>query len=71
MAEEPENLTLVFLRRMDIKLDRIIDDLQDLKVRVTNLEENMAGMNRRMDRIEVRLDRMERRLDLIEPAHGT
>ena len=68
MADEPDNLTLVYLRRLDDKMDRIIDDLQDLKVRVTSLEENQAGLQRRMDRFEIRLERIERRLDLVE-AH--
>jgi hypothetical protein len=70
---EPENLTLVYLRRIDEKLDRVIADVQDLKVRVTLLEERfatqeaaIAGVNRRIDRVEQRLDRIERRLDLVE-----
>jgi predicted nuclease with TOPRIM domain len=69
MAETPDNLIFEYLRRLDGKLDRVIDDLSDLKVRVTNLEEGLAGVNRRLDRIEVRLDRVERRLDLTEQPH--
>ena len=65
MAEEPENIVLVILRRIDTKLDRLIDDVQDLKVRVTALEEGQAGINRRLDRVELRIDRIERRLDLV------
>ena len=77
MAEEPESLVVRLLQqmhekqnRLEAKMDRLIDDTQDLKIRVTNVEENMAGMNRRLDRLELRIDRIERRLDLIEPAHG-
>lgn len=69
MATEPDNLVLVYLRRLDEKMDRVIDDVHDLKVRMTSLEEAVAGINRRMDRFEVRLDRIERRLDLSEMAH--
>jgi hypothetical protein len=53
-------------RRTDAKLDRIIDDLADLKVRTTNTEEGLAGVNRRLDRLDVRMDRIERRLDLTD-----
>jgi hypothetical protein len=66
MADEPDNIVLVYLRRIDEKLDRLIDDVQDLKVRVTALEEGQAGINRRLDRIEMPVERVERRLDLVE-----
>jgi predicted nucleic acid-binding Zn-ribbon protein len=66
MVEEPDNIVLVMLRRMDGKLDRIIEDVQNLKVRMTSVEEGLVGVNRRVDRIEERLDRIERRLDLTE-----
>jgi hypothetical protein len=68
MAEEPDNIVLVMLRRMDQKLDRLIDDVADLKMRVTAVEEGQNGINRRLDRLELRVDRIERRLDLSE-AH--
>ena len=38
MSEEPDNLVLVYLRRIDGKIDRLIEDVQDLKHRVTSLE---------------------------------
>ncbi|MBX9908616.1 MAG: hypothetical protein K2Z25_07870 [Beijerinckiaceae bacterium] len=66
MADEPDNIVLVMLHRMDGKLDRIIEDVQNLKVRMTSVEEGLVGVNRRVDRIEERLDRIERRLDLTE-----
>jgi predicted nucleic acid-binding Zn-ribbon protein len=73
MADETDNLTLQRLRRMDIKLDRVVDDVQELKVRMTTVKERLAsvelsiaGANRRIDRVEMRLDRIERRLDLVE-----
>jgi predicted nuclease with TOPRIM domain len=69
MVDAPDNLIFEYLRRLDAKLDRIIDDLNDLKVRVTNLEEGLAGVNRRLDRIEIRLDRVERRLELADVPH--
>ena len=63
MSDQPDNILLIYLRR----LDQGQQDMRDLKLLMTNLEENMAGMNRRLDRVEQRLDRIERRLDLVEP----
>jgi uncharacterized coiled-coil protein SlyX len=83
MSGEPENLILVYLRRIDEKLDRVIADVGDLKTRLTAVEERVArldwrfadsevaiaGVNRRLDRVEARLDRIEKRLDLVEMPH--
>ena len=69
MVDEPENVILSLLRRMDAKLDRVIDDVQDLKVRMTAVEEALVGVHRRLDRLEVRVERIERRLDLVDAAH--
>ena len=75
MSDEPDNIIHVLLRRLDAKLDRIIDDVGDLKARMTGVELELARLsmrvaetNARIDRIEVRLDRIERRLDLVEDA---
>ncbi|MBV8449955.1 MAG: hypothetical protein JO124_18405 [Hyphomicrobiales bacterium] len=68
MADEPESLLLRPLRRMDEKLDRLIDDVHDVKLRLTVVEEGLAGVNRRVDRVETRLDRIEKRLELVD-AH--
>jgi len=72
MADEPDNLVLAYLRRLDEKVDRVLGDLQDLKHRVTSLGRqvadirmDMVAMSARMDRIEIRLDRIERRLELV------
>jgi archaellum component FlaC len=69
MAGEPDNMVLMLLRRIDERTQRMAEDLQDLKVRVTHVEEGLAGVNRRMDRLEQRVERIERRLDLVEPSH--
>jgi hypothetical protein len=66
MMPEPDNVVLVYLRRIDEKVDRVIDDVRDIKFRVTNLEEGQARINRRLDGVETRLDRIERPLDLVE-----
>ncbi len=65
MADEPDNIVLVMLRRIDEKIDRMAFDVHELKVRMTSLEERMSSLDRRMDRLEDRVDRIERRLDLV------
>ena len=72
---EPENLHLLRemrdenrqrFNRLDEKLDRVGADLRDLKIRMTNVEEGLAGVNRRIDRMDERLERVERRLELTD-----
>ena len=72
MSEGPDNLILVYLRRIDEKIDRLEVGQADLSRRVTSLEAKVAllhgdfaGQSERIDRIEQRLDRIERRLDII------
>ena len=66
MADQPDNLVLALLRRIDERTERMADDLHDLKVRVTSVEEGLSGVNRRLDRVEIRIDRIERRLEISE-----
>ena len=72
MSDEPENLILVYLRRIDEKIDRLSDDIGDLRQRVTSLDEqaarirgDMVAMSSRIDGVRQRLDRIERRFDLV------
>jgi hypothetical protein len=60
------NLTHEYLKRIDAKLDRVLEEMHEVKVRLTSLEENGAVTSRRLDRIDGRLDRIEKRLDLVE-----
>ena len=71
MSEEPENLMLVYLRRIDQRTERLEEDMRDIKRRVTAVEEGIAVLNHgyagvqlRMDRLEDRIGRIERRLEL-------
>jgi archaellum component FlaC len=66
MADEPDHVVLILLRRIDERTQRMAEDLQDLKVRATAVEEGLAGVNRRIDRLEQRIERIERRLDLAD-----
>ena len=69
MANEPDNIVLQYMRRFDEKLDRVVDEMLDVKVRLTAVEEGLAGINRGLDRLEGRVERIERRLDLVELPH--
>lgn len=80
MSDEPENLVLVYLRRLDTKVDAIKDDLQDVKVRLNRLEntlitfrreqtndaEGVAHLEARFDRFGERLARIEKRLEITD-----
>ena len=77
-------LLLEHLKRLQSGQARLIEDVGDLKLRMTALEESnatmahaqatmaqsIAGQSKRMDRIENRLDRIERRLDLADTPAG-
>ncbi len=73
MSDEPENLTLRYLRRIDEKLDRVITKQDEHSMRVSLLEQSVAHLNVsiaelsvRMDNFDRRVSRIERRLDLVE-----
>ncbi len=66
MAESQDNIVLVYLRRLDEKVDRLADDMREVKARLGILEQQYASVSSRIDRIEARLERIERRLDLQE-----
>ncbi|MBV8393881.1 MAG: hypothetical protein JOY81_11930 [Alphaproteobacteria bacterium] len=74
---QPENLTLVMLRRIDQKLDRVLETLHDHAVRLTRLDESNAGTKKDLAlqaehfaHIEVRMDRIVDRLSVIEKRLG-
>jgi archaellum component FlaC len=69
MADQPDNIVLALLRKIDQRTERMAEDLQDLKVRVTSVEEGLAGVNRRLDRLEHRVERIEQRLELSDASH--
>ena len=69
MADESDSLILTYLRRIDAKVDRLTDDVRDLKICMTGVEEAVVGLQRRMDRPEARVERVERRLDLVDMPH--
>ncbi len=80
MTETVENLVLEHLKRVQAGQDRIERKLEELVVRVGQLELGLAGLRRdfahsdetgagmsvRLDRLAERLDRIERRLELVD-----
>ena len=68
MAEEPENLVLHYLRRIDTRLDGMAADIRELKTTVAGILQVLASHDNHMLRMEVRLERIENRLDLHDPA---
>ena len=77
MTDVPENLTLLYLRRLDSKVNQILATQGDhgrrltaLKVAVGNLAStemsHYANTAMRIDQMSDRIDRIERRLDLKE-----
>ncbi len=66
MSDQPENLALVYLRRIDAKLDKLQTDIPEIKERLGFLEGTYASVSRRVDRMDDRLERIERRLDLVD-----
>lgn len=75
---DSENLTLVYLRRIDEKVDRIDNKLSDLTLRVNEVHLSVIALRRdqvqdaeitahiqtRMDKMQSELDRLSRRLDI-------
>jgi hypothetical protein len=59
MSDQPENMVLVFLRRLDQKMDRVIDDLSDLKLRVSTLESRVSSLAGAVARIEGSVARLD------------
>ncbi|WP_395944663.1 hypothetical protein [Brevundimonas sp.] len=80
MSRDPENLTLVFLRRIDAKIDALGLDVRELKERVSGVELGQTSIRRDLatlaetdvrlqasfDRMREDVTRIQRRLDLYE-----
>ncbi len=77
MTDQPDNPMLVYLRRLDAKIDPLIETQGDHGRRLTSLETavghlaateagHYAKTMPRIDGLSSRLDRVERRLELSE-----
>jgi len=84
MADEPENLALVYLRRIDAKVDSLAGDLHEVRDRLTAVEIALAGIRRdigglaetdarlqaSVDRLRDEMTRVNRRLDISDQPQG-
>jgi predicted nucleic acid-binding Zn-ribbon protein len=66
MVEDPENLVLTYLRRLDEKVDRLAEDMREVKSRIGILESQYANVSNRLDRLDERMGRIENRLGLAD-----
>jgi polyhydroxyalkanoate synthesis regulator phasin len=66
MTDGPENLVLTCLRRIDEKVDRLAEDMREVKSRLGILESQYASLSNRLDRLDERVGRLENRLGLTE-----
>lgn len=80
MSSEPDNLVLVYLRRLDAKVDRVIETQGEVVYRLGRLEEGMARFRRdqsgdaetvahvqaQVDRLREQVERINRRLDIVD-----
>lgn len=61
-----ENLVLEHLRAIRSSVERLTDDMQEVKQRLGILEHQYASISTRLDRLDDRVLRIEKRLDLVE-----
>ena len=66
MTDEAANLILERLRRMDAKLDTVLDEIREPRLRMTAVEVHAGAINGRLDRLDDRVSRIEKRLDLVD-----
>jgi hypothetical protein len=61
MADEPE---IRMLRTMDIKLDRVLREVQALKAHSVAIEDGLVALRKDIQNLDERVARTETRLDL-------
>ena len=66
MANEPENLVLACLQRIDEKVDRLRDDVRELKTGLNGVRRDLIALAAADARVELMVDRQGERLDKIE-----
>jgi archaellum component FlaC len=66
MSPATESLILEHLRAIRTTLDRLSEDMQEVKGRLGILETQYASVSNRLDRIDDRVHRIELRLELVE-----
>lgn len=63
MADDAADLTRDFLNRVNRKLDWLMEETRDMKMRLSLIEQRLTILDTRLDRFEVRAERLEQRVD--------
>lgn len=66
MPSAEDETTFAYMLRIDEKVDRLAEDMREVKSRLGILESQYASLSNRLDRIDERVGRMENRLGLID-----
>lgn len=61
-----DNLVLEHLRSIRGTVERLAEDMIEVKQRLGILEQQYASVSSRLDRVDERVQRIEKRLDLID-----
>ncbi len=62
MASKPDNIILSYLQRIECKLDRVGEDVRELKTRMTAVNDRLIAVIGSMDSIDRRLGNIESRM---------
>ncbi|TDH61619.1 hypothetical protein E2C06_15950 [Dankookia rubra] len=65
MSDGPDSLIMVYLRRLDERMDRVTADVQEVKARMTSVEQQVANLAATQ---ASQYAILSTRLDLVEPA---
>ncbi|MEM7653669.1 MAG: hypothetical protein AAF220_10870 [Pseudomonadota bacterium] len=66
MTVKPEDLTLVRLRSIDAKLDRLVNHASDLTDRMGHVESHLGTLSQQYAVLSARMDGFDRRLGRVE-----
>ncbi len=66
MSPATESLVLEYLRAIRCSMDRLTEDMQEVKSRLGILETQYASISNRLDRMDERVSRIEKRLGLVD-----
>jgi predicted nucleic acid-binding Zn-ribbon protein len=64
MTDEPDNLVLRMLRANDIRTERILREVQALKLHSAAIENTLVALRKDIQNLDERLSRVETRLEL-------
>jgi len=71
MADEPRDIVLEYLRRIDRRMESVAEDVKSLGTRMLSVEKHLAAFHTagsdqmgEIARLKVRVDRIEQRLEL-------